>query len=212
MAGNGQTFKEKISKFAKIFILVFLIVFAVANKEELKEIFDYKEIFSELFYSKEKESSPGKVGDLREKEYPFSEKSNILEIPKLEVEVPIIFQDSSEISVLEERLNEGAVFYPGSALPGQPGNTVIFGHSAPFGWPKANYNWIFSDINNLEKGDEIFVFFDNKKHSYKVTKKDILEKGEEVPLESLRENTNSLVLVSCWPPGKDYKRIAVWAE
>ncbi|MDP1614227.1 MAG: sortase, partial [Methylococcales bacterium] len=65
-------------------------------------------------------------------------------------------------------------------------------------------------LNELVEGDEIYVFFDNRKYEYLVIRKVFLEKGEEVS-KDLTNNKNMLVLISCWPPGKDIRRIAVEA-
>jgi sortase (surface protein transpeptidase) len=62
----------------------------------------------------------------------------------------------------------------------------------------------------LTEKDEIFVHFEHQKYTYYVTKKIFLRKGEEIP-QGLTNSENMLILLSCWPPGKDYKRIAVEA-
>ena len=52
----------------------------------------------------------------------------------------------------------------------------------------------------------------NKQYTYVVKKTDIIKRGGDVPTDSAISNTNVLTLISCWPPGKDYQRIAVTAE
>jgi len=104
------------------------------------------------------------------------------------------------------------VLFPGSALPGQKGQTIIEGHSAPPGWPKIKYDWVFSRLNELEKGDEVILNFNHKKLNYYVTQKIFLNSGEEIAPKDLTNSENMLILISCWPPGKDIKRIAVMAE
>jgi LPXTG-site transpeptidase (sortase) family protein len=108
-------------------------------------------------------------------------------------------------------LNKGVVLYPQSTLPGESGQTIILGHSAPANWPKIKYDWIFSRISDLEENDEIFLYFNQRKFSYYVKQKIFLEKGEELP-GGLTGFKNTLILISCWPPGKDLRRIAVVAE
>ena len=39
-----------------------------------------------------------------------------------------------------------------------------------------------------------------------------MERGEEISEEGLTNDENMVVLVSCWPPGKDLRRIAVEAN
>jgi len=64
-------------------------------------------------------------------------------------------------------------------------------------------------LNLLEKGDEIIIYFKKKKHVYLVKDKIFLQRGQELP-ETDPEKT-VLFLISCWPPGKDFRRIAVEA-
>ena len=104
------------------------------------------------------------------------------------------------------------VHYPGSTLPGIKGQTIILGHSAPLGWPKIRYDWVFTNLAHLDKGDKIFVYFNHKKYTYSVKGKLFLNRGEDLPSRLLTNSENMLVLISCWPPGKDFKRIAVNAE
>jgi sortase (surface protein transpeptidase) len=64
----------------------------------------------------------------------------------------------------------------------------------------------------LIEGDEVYVFFNNRKYEYTVTRKFILEKGEETPEDPLTNNTNVLLLISCWPPETGTRRITVEAQ
>ena len=144
-------------------------------------------------------------------EHGFYEREDGLEIPKIDISAPLIFARSGDKKEIEASLDLGVVHFFDSALPGEIGETVILGHSAPPGWPKIKYDWVFSRINELENGDEIIFFFDNKKFNYFVTNKFFLEKGEEIP-EYSASSENVLILISCWPPGKDVKRIAVEAR
>ena len=113
---------------------------------------------------------------------------------------------------MQKALNIGVVLFPDSVLPGESGQTIILGHSAPVGWPKIKYDWIFSRLNELTEGDEIIVYFNNRKYAYVVSRKVFLERGEEISEDGLTNDENMVVLISCWPPGKDLRRIAVEAN
>lgn len=150
-----------------------------------------------------------------EVEAEYYDREDSIEISKLGVMAPLVSVEGPEASdgkILQDKLLEGALIYPGSALPGLPGQTLVLGHSAPPDWPKIKYFWIFSKISELEKGDEIVVFFDNKKLVYSVTEKYFLERGQEVPAHDPQDHRSVLLLISCWPPGQDIRRIAVEAE
>ena len=113
---------------------------------------------------------------------------------------------------MAKNLDQGVVYYPGSVYPGQTGQIVILGHSAPPGWPKIKHDWVFTDLNNLNVGDKIYIDLNNKQYSYTVKQKNIIDRGADVPTISAADSGNVLALISCWPPGKDYQRIAVMAE
>lgn len=156
-----------------------------------------------LLISNEEQAKKGE----KEKKEEFKIIKNQIIIPKLGIEAPLVFVN--EEKEIKEALDMGVVHYPFSALPGTKGATVLLGHSAPPNWPKIKYDWVFSRISELEKGDRIEIFFKNQKFVYSVQNRYFLARGEELP--KVNEEKESLFLVSCWPPGKDFKRIAVLA-
>lgn len=205
---------KKIKKFWKPFLVLFLITFLIINWNEVSWVFNYQALsrfFSEFFQNNISLAMPSFFGEnkLKNEKFEYSEKENSLEISKIEILVPLIFVEKEEEVI--NALDRGVVHFPGSVLPKEIGQTIILGHSAPPGWPKIKYDWVFSRLNELENGDEIFVYHNNRKYSYNVVKKIFLERGEEIP-ENLTNSDNMLILISCWPPGKDIRRIAVIAE
>ena len=206
-------------KLLKPFILLFLVNFLIFNWNSISWIFNYKVISGAIsdfsgkissFFA-EIENKINSLGQIAQAEnVNFLSRENSLEIPKIGVLAPLIVTDSSEKD-LEEGLNRGVVIFPDSALPGQSGQTIILGHSAPANWPKIKYDWVFSRLNELEEKDEIRVYFNNREYTYYVKNKIFLEKGEEIPNYST-DSGNTLLLISCWPPGKNLKRIVVEAN
>jgi len=132
---------------------------------------------------------------------------DMVTIPKINITAPIITAQTDNNDVIHGLLDSGVVLYPGSAPFGKTGQTVLLGHSAPAGWPKIKYDWVFSKLNELAKGDMIVITYNNETRYYRVVKTRVVTPQEGLP-ESTVEG-NSLMLVSCWPPGKDLKRIAV---
>ncbi len=200
----------EIKKLWKVFVFLFLIMFLIFNWSEISWIFNYRAVsgfFSDVFKGNEKEIEM--VSD--EASFDYYEKANALEITKIEISAPLVFSESAEQGDMQKALDTGVVLFPDSVLPGEAGQTIILGHSAPTGWPKIKYDWVFSRLNELIEGDEIIVFFNNRKYVYVVTRKVFLEKGEELSQNGLTNDKNILVLISCWPPGKDLRRIAVEA-
>lgn len=134
---------------------------------------------------------------------------DMITIPKINITAPIITARTDNSEVIQGLLDSGVVLYPGSAAFGQTGQTVILGHSAPAGWPKIKYDWVFSKINELENGDMVVITYNYETRYYKVVGARVVAPEAGVPASTV--SGNSLMLVSCWPPGKDLKRIAVEA-
>ncbi len=140
---------------------------------------------------------------------PSKPRRDMLTIPKINITAPIITAGTADEKVIAGLLDSGVVLYPGSAPFGEDGQSVILGHSAPAGWPKIKYEWVFSKINELKEGDMVVVTYDNVTRYYKVAGSQIIDPKTGVPPATVEGN--SLMLISCWPPGKDTKRIAVEA-
>ncbi|MFH1780957.1 MAG: sortase [Candidatus Nealsonbacteria bacterium] len=188
--------KEQFLSFLQVFIFFFAVIVLVSDFGAIKGIFNDK-----IFYSKN--------------ETPIQEEiiltqllDNSIEIPKIQITAPLVFIDSVEKSIFSGALDRGVVHYPGSALPGEDGQIIFLGHSAPAGWPKIKHDWVFSNLNNLIAGDEINFYFNNKKYTYRVAEKVILNKGEDLPAIT----ANGLILLTCWPSGVDQRRMAVIAH
>jgi len=211
--------KKKVKKFAIIFIAFYLIGFFVINWNDVSWIFNYKAVgglIDDFFTPYESTQAFSTVNASKivqpQVKFTYSDKNNILEIPKIGISVPIIFSQSADRNSLLKDLDKGVIYYPGSVLPGQSGQIVILGHSAPPNWPKIKHDWVFSELDNLSPGDQIIVYADYKKYTYTVRQKNILKKGQDITPLNLTQNGNYLALVSCWPPGKDLQRITVQAE
>lgn len=207
---NSKIFsREGAKKLFKPFILLFLVNFLIINWSDISWMFNYKVISGIVSDFFEKISSKSdNIAQLEETDY-FN-KENSLEIPKIGVLAPLIIVEDSNEKDFDKELDEGVIFFPSSALPGQAGQTIILGHSAHSNWPKVKYDWVFSRLNELEEKDEINFYFNHQKYTYYVKKKSFLRKGEEIPNGSTYSE-NTLLLISCWPPGENFKRIIVEA-
>jgi len=218
---------EKDKKLVFFFLFLFVLSFLVLNWKDIYWIFSWK--FWSIFFeeSLEKFLPTEKISSMLElleeiEKYPFlneqtlkeipEKKEGWLEIPQIQLRVPIVFpKKSTPFSELQKTLNEGVLHFPQSALPGQKGQTIILGHSAPPGWPKIKYQWVFSRLNELNPGDKFFIYFNDKKYSYGVRKKLFLIKSQNIP-QNLTKLSNIVILITCWPPGKDYKRLLIIGE
>lgn len=130
-------------------------------------------------------------------------------IPSLGIDAPVIWPDNTSENALQRALEKGVAFWPESSLLGQNGITIILGHSSAYPWYQGEYGSIFSLLNKLNQGDEIWVYSPQNKYVYQV-----LEKEIQMPqnLNIKKQDGNSvLYLLSCWPISTDWKRITIKA-
>lgn len=126
------------------------------------------------------------------------ENSNIfhytLSIPRLGIK-------KATVTIGGEDLAQSLIQYPGTAVPGKPGNSAVFGHSIlPQFFNPKDYLSIFSTLPTLQKGDEILVEYDGVSYKYRVEDKFEVQPTD---LQILEQNPSDsfLTLVTCTPPG-----------
>lgn len=222
--------RNLVKKGFKMALWIYLASFLIINWNDISWIFNYRELsglvsdffnpypsidastIDGYFYLGTSQNNLASAQNIKEVKTNYTDKQNILEIPKISISVPIVFSNSANKALITKDLDSGVVYYPGSVYPGQVGQIIILGHSAPPGWPKIKHDWVFTDIDELMLGDTILINLNHKQYTYIVRQKTIIERGAEVPVNGLNANNNNLTLISCWPPGKDYQRIVVHAE
>ena len=128
-----------------------------------------------------------------------------LSIPKLKI-------SNAGVIVAGDDLNEGLVHYGGTALPGEYGTTVIFGHSTlPQFYNPKSYRTIFSILPMLKEGDEIDIAYDGISYKYTVYDLTVTEPSDLSALEQ-RFDDSYLTLITCVPPGTYWQRLHVFAR
>jgi len=134
---------------------------------------------------------------------------NHLYIPKIEVVSPIIWQVPEDQMV--GKLREGVVHYKNTALPGtEGGNVFITGHSSYYSFDPGKFKTIFALLDRLEKGDSIYITYQNKKYEYRVFDKiNVSPKDTSVLYPS---GKTMVSLMTCVPVGTTWRRIIVKAE
>jgi sortase A len=109
-------------------------------------------------------------------------------------------------------LLQGIAHAKGSVFPGMQGNIYLFAHSTDTWFDVGRYNAVFYLLHDLQQGDDIVIFFDNKRYDYTVTQT-LITGPEDVSLISRDHNgPERLVLQTCWPPGTSLQRFYVVAE
>ena len=144
---------------------------------------------------------------------------NRIVIPRINQNIPIIRVSSEALnnrdwdlleSEMQEALKGGVVHYPGTGLPGQGTNTVITGHSSYFPWDPGRFKDVFALLHQVEEGDKIVTYYQQKKYIYEVKEiKIILPDQLDVLSQTSKER---LTLITCTPVGTNLKRLVVIAE
>jgi sortase A len=127
-----------------------------------------------------------------------------LSIPKLKITDAIVAIGNMD-------LTKNLIQYPQTALPGQLGNTVVFGHSVlPQFFSPKNYLTIFSTLYKLEQGDEIILRYD--KSTYKYVVEEMYEvKATDLSVLEQHYDNKTLTLITCSPPGTYIRRLIIKA-
>jgi sortase A len=120
--------------------------------------------------------------------------------------------DPSNEKIYGETLLKGVAHAQGSSFPGYGGNTYIFAHSADSFWNVGRYNAVFYLLKELQPGDDVVVFFQNKRFNYEVSETKIVDSTDLSYLKSDIGTGETLTLQTCWPPGTTWKRMLVFAK
>lgn len=144
---------------------------------------------------------------------------NRIIIPKIGKNIPLVdvrldsgFDLDHVENIFMEELQKWVVRYPGTSLPWQTGNAFIFWHSSNYPWMKGQYNDVFALLDKLSPGDEIIVYYWQKKFTYTMKEKTVVKPGNVKALQSRDPNKKELSLMTCWPIGTNINRLIVFAE
>jgi LPXTG-site transpeptidase (sortase) family protein len=131
-------------------------------------------------------------------------------IPKINVEIPVIYNETStNESVIESDLQDGVVHYPTTSLPGQTGNTAFFGHSSNNIFNNGKYKFAFVLLHTLVPGDTFYLSYSGQMYVYKVISRDIVDPGDVGVLNPVPGQTATATLITCDPPGTSLHRLVV---
>lgn len=125
-----------------------------------------------------------------------------ISIPKLKIKDAVVTVGSMD-------LKKSLIQYPQTALPGQLGNAVVFGHSVlPQFFNPKSYLTIFATLYKLEEGDEIYVKYGSIEYKYIISK--MFEvKPTDLSVLDQRFDQRSLTLITCSPPGTYLRRLVI---
>lgn len=141
-----------------------------------------------------------------------------LMIPKLNVEVPIVLGVKNDVESMNQAMSNGVAQFSmqgASALPGQIGNFAVSGHSSNNFYESGDYKFIFSGLSRLGDGDLVYVDYDGKRYTYKVTGSMTVEPTEVQRLAEITNNNPGkpmITLITCMPLGTSRYRLLVYGE
>ncbi len=133
-------------------------------------------------------------------------------VSKYLISIPTLKIENAVVSTIDTDPAKHLVNYGKVNIPGNSGNSLIFGHSTlPQFFNSNNYKSIFSNIHKLKNGDKIYATVGSSIYQYSVFKKTILESSDMSILEQ-DYNNSYITLVTCAPPGTLWKRLIVRAK
>lgn len=145
---------------------------------------------------------------------------NRLIIPKIGKNIPIVVTDQ-EVNpnilagefegLVQDALRDGVLHYPGTANPGQIGNVFITGHSSYYPWDDGRYKEVFALLEQLEIGDIYYIYYNQKKYSYKVREKKVVSPSEVSVLQQ-PDHEKISTLMTCTPVGTSLNRLILVAD
>lgn len=130
-------------------------------------------------------------------------------IPKINVEIPVVYNVSTiNETDIENALEGGVVHYADTALPGQDGNGVIVGHSSNNIFNPGKYKFAFVLLSRLDTGDTFYLQKEGKRYTYQVYKKQIVSPAN-VDVLGAQDKPATFTLITCDPPGTSTNRLVV---
>ncbi len=122
--------------------------------------------------------------------------------------------ESSDEKVYDQYLKYGLAHFKGTPLPGDGGNSFIYGHSAVQSFFNKHNNLpetIFTRLNEVDVGDTVIIKKNNEDIKYTVRNKKIVSSDDFSILQS-QGDKETITMMTCWPLGVGTKRLIVVAE
>ncbi len=121
-----------------------------------------------------------------------------LVISSVNINMPVFLGDT------EKTLNKGGWLFPTTSRPEKGGNSVIFGHRYMYRPPKSNTFW---NLDKVNIGDEMVLYWKGKEYKYKVFQKKIVEPKD---LSVMKPSSGSiLTVITCTPLFTTKQRLVI---
>ena len=122
----------------------------------------------------------------------------LISIPAINVSFAIVQ------GVTETQLEQGPGHYPGTPLPGEPGNVAIAGHRTTYAHP-------FYNLNELQPGDAVYILTTQGLFRYTVTGTQVVPPTDVGVLDTVA-SASTLTLTTCNPRYSAATRMVVTAD
>jgi len=138
--------------------------------------------------------------------------ANEILIPSIGVRAPIVYVEVIDEALFVDALHRGVVHYPLTAIPGEPGNAFLFGHSSDWIGVDDPYRNVFALLPHLKVGDEIYVSNpEGQTFVYVVGETFIVSPTDTRVLDQGDGSTSNLTLQTSYPFGTALARYIVRA-
>ena len=136
-----------------------------------------------------------------------------LVIPKLNVEVPVVYNvPTNEEKDIQKGLEDGVVHYPTTPVPGQKGNVAVVGHSSNNIFNPGKYKYVFTLLNKLQEGDTFFMNYNGQRYVDKIYMRQIVKPSDVWVLGPQTDKESTATLITCDPPGTNVNRLVLVGE
>ena len=122
--------------------------------------------------------------------------------------------ESVDENVYNKFLKSGVAHFKGTPIPGDGGNSFIYGHSAVESFFRRHQDYpetIFSRLDGVDIGQEIEIEKEEQTLKYVVRSKKIVDANDFTILQPIKDKEN-VTLMTCWPLGIGTQRLIVTAE
>lgn len=132
-------------------------------------------------------------------------------IPKINVEIPVVYDVSTKEKDIQSNLEGGVVHMSNTPKPGELGNSAIVGHSSNNIFNKGKYKFAFVLLKQLEKGDTFYVNRGGTRYVYKIYDKKIVA-PTDISILGANDKPATVTLITCDPPGTSINRLIIVGE
>ncbi len=178
--------KEKILRTIIFTICLFIFVITVKNHLNVYQ-------YNQQVNLEEKSVSyildtiignPNKVDDSTIEEKNIINYEMIIEIPKIALKKGLLDKYDKD-----NNIDKNVTILQPSVYPNEDGNIYIAAHSGN------GHKSFFNDLVKLELNDEVFLYYENQKYSYRV--KEIKEIDKNGTISLISNDENMLYLITC---------------